>query len=256
MFNFFKKEEIPEITFWTKSPGLEKVVPIKNSKDVVPDWWIKSQMFTSNSELDKGTARHCPSFPELFRTGYILPLWCDIYVKIDEKGAEWRTPDQRFSISHHPHSQFIDYLPEQKRKESTMVLKLMCPWRLKTSPGYSILQLPVFYNYEFSDLFETLTGVIWTDIHHEINPQLLFKKYGEFVIPRGTPIATYIPYKREKFNFKCVAETPELKEADDLSLTHFFTKFIRGYKLHQQEVRKEKNDSEKNKSKCPFGFKK
>jgi hypothetical protein len=51
--------------------------------------------------------------------------------------------------------------------------------------------------YHFEKDFSVLPGIIHTDIHHEINQQVLYHGEGrEVFIPRGTPLAQYIPFKR------------------------------------------------------------
>ena len=55
--------------------------------------------------------------------------------------------------------------------------------------------------YDFNSLFEVLPGIIWSDRHHEINQQMLMKRYGEFTIKRGTPLAMYVPYERNKYSY-------------------------------------------------------
>ena len=55
---------------------------------------------------------------------------------------------------------------------------------LRHQLGWSVWQLPMYY--DFNPLFEVLPGIIWSDRHHEINQQMLMKRYGEFTIKRGT----------------------------------------------------------------------
>lgn len=244
MINFFKKKQnIPKITFWPTVQGLDDVVPVQKSIEYIPDWWKNSQNFITGNVLDKGTVRHCPSFPELFRMGYVIPLWCDLYIKVDENGILWKSPDKRFQFEIHKDEQYRNLIPPHARKDVSIILKTLCPWRLKTSPGYSVLQVPMFYH--FNEYFEALPGVIWTDIHHEINQQIIIKKFGEFIIQRGTPLVTYIPYKREEIQFECIPENEQLKRSGEISSLHFMTKFIRGYKLQQNQIKK-----------CPFTGKK
>ena len=77
-----------------------------------------------------------------------------------------------------------------------VVAKTDCPWRVKTSKGWGMMQLPMFYN--FSEDFECLPGLTYTEWSHQINQQLLIKKKGEFLLKKGTPIAMYKPVKLDK----------------------------------------------------------
>jgi len=92
--------------------------------------------------------------------------------------------------------------------------------------------------YHYNTLFETLPGIIWSDIHHEINQQMLIKKYGEFTIKRGTPLAMYVPYERNKYTHDITGPTEENVSWSNESYIHVRSKFRGGYKLHQAKVKK------------------
>jgi len=124
----------------------------------------------------------------------------------------------------------------------TIIMKPDCPWRVRTPKGISMLQLPMFWH--FNPIFTVAPGIIWTDIHHEINQQMLFHRYGEFIIKRGTPLAMYVPYERKKYDYEISGPNAENSRWANISYTHIRTKFKGGYKLHQAEVKK-----------CPMGHK-
>jgi len=238
VFTFWKQKEKPKITWWSTIEGLEKVVPIVPAKDYIPDWWKRVERMIDRVD-SKGTVRNCPSFPEYITQGFVVPLWCDLHVNIQHDKFEWKTPERMFSFSSHADVQFRDWAPKHVKDNSSMVLKPNCPWRIKTPPGWSVWQLPMYY--DFNPTFEVLPGIIWSDMHHEINQQMLMKKYGEFLIPRGTPLAMYVPYERQKYDFDIQGPTPENASWTNESYIHIRSKFKGGYKLHQAEIKK-----------CPF----
>ena len=100
-----------------------------------------------------------------------------------------------------------------------------------------IMQLPMMF--EFNDTFETMPGTIWSDKFHEMNQQMIIKKYGQVTLTRGTPIAMYVPFKREEFDFKCSERTPELEKLEETSRLTILSKFIGGYKEMQAKERKD-----------------
>ena len=63
--------------------------------------------------------------------------------------------------------------------------------------------------YHFNPDFTVLPGTIWTDIHHEINQQMVIHNYGETFIARGTPLAMYIPIRRETFDYTVKVQEDE-----------------------------------------------
>ncbi len=212
--------------------------PVKASK-FIPDWWKKIPKNLKFNEIDfKGTVRNCPALPDFWQEGYVIRLWCDLYINIEEDGKfNWRTPDERFTFEHHPKEQYAKWLPEHE--DVKVVLKPDCPWRIKTDSGYSVMQLPLYY--DFNPIFQTLPGVVWTDTHHQINQQLIFKKAGSYLIPRGTPLAVYIPYKRTKYNMKITNFNEESKKLENIFNTRIRGKFKGAYRERQKEMKK-----------CPF----
>ena len=59
---------------------------------------------------------------------------------------------------------------------------------------------------------------------------LQVKKEGEFLIPKGTPLAVYIPYKRQKYDFECITQTEELRKRTHLTELSTATKFIKRFR--------------------------
>ena len=84
--------------------------------------------------------------------------------------------------------------------------------------------------YEFNEIFEVMSGTIHTDMYHEINQQMVLKKEGEFLIAKGTPLAVYIPYKRQKYDFECITQTEELRKRTHLTELSTATKFTRRFR--------------------------
>ena len=209
------KEDVIEV--WSLIEGLPDVEPIKESSHFLPSWWLNTPMWQNNDVKEgnitnnihnKGTIRRCPAVPEFMSMGITVPLWCDLRVEIFEDGSwKWNTPAKEF-----------------------------------TPPGISMLQLPMMWH--FNPNFTVAPGVIWTDIHHEINQQMMFHKKGVFNLQRGTPLAQYIPIRREKFEYNVGNETPKLRANRAASYYHVRTKFGGGYPKHRKDEIK--------KGECPY----
>ena len=204
------------------------------AKEVIPDWWKRVERM--RGELDKGSVRNCPSFPEYITQGFVVPLWCDLHVEITHDRFDWSSPEKMFNFTSHANSQFRDWVPKHVKDNTSLVLKPNCPWRVQTPPGWSMWQLPMWYH--FNPMFEVLPGIIWSDIHYEINQQMLFRNYGSFVIKRGTPLAMYVPYERNKYTYEIEGPTLENARLTNASYLHTKTKFRGGYHLHQAEAKK------------------
>ena len=235
VFTFWKQREKPKVIWWSTIDGLEKVVPVLPAKEVIPDWWKKVDRMKEHYKF-KGSVKACPSFPEYVSQGFVVPLWTDLRIEITHDTYKWDTPDKMFQFSSHPNTQFKSWLPKWQQDNTSFVLKPNCPWRIKTPPGWSVWQLPMYYHYD--PIFETLPGIIWSDVHHEINQQMMFRRYGTFELKRGTPLAMYVPYERNKYTYDVQGPTEENTRWTNAAYLHIKSKFRGGYQLNQARVKK------------------
>lgn len=239
----YNREEPPKITWWTKPEynGLIYVAPPFSATKQFPK--ILKNMPRDNPRIGFPTAKQCPAFIDLYKHTYILPMWCDVNLRASPTNTEalelqWETPTKEFVVTSHGNNQFLDFIPKSKQ-DWKFIWKLHCPWNLKTPKGYSVLQLPM--TYEFNTDFEIMSGVIDTDIHHEINQQMIQKRLGTIEIKRGTPLSMYLPFKRDKFNLEIVLETQELWKSRIKDYWNILSKFgsnksqLGGYKEIQKE---------------------
>lgn len=193
-----------KITFVSNVPHLssiESCVP-RSMRKTIPDWWKKESTepttFLSEKEIDFGNIKNCPSFPDYFSQGYVVPMWADTVIDFDQSTGNWfwKTSHKDFVLDFHQPTQFVDFAaPIVNGKSGYAVFKAMSPWSIIVPPGYSVLQLPMFYN--FNKDFSVLPGIIASDVEHTLNIQiLLHSDKRQIVIERGTPLAQYIPFKR------------------------------------------------------------
>jgi hypothetical protein len=227
---FKKKNEKPIVSFVTTNAGLSDIDEVrpKPTSSFIPQWWKDIDLpepFTYETNV-----KNCPSFPDYFSQGYIMPMWSDTIINFDHKLEQWdaRTgvSGQSFLWEHHGHHQFLEHMDASIHGSSVKyVLKPVCPWQIITPPGYSILQLPVFYN--FNKDWTVLPGIIHTDIFHEINQQFLFHSEKEkIIINRGEPIAHYIPFERKKYGIDVrKADSSDIKKIEK-SFSNINTKIL------------------------------
>lgn len=221
------------ISFVSKVPYLSKVedaIPRPMAKSI-PDWWKVKEFDKDPDFEDLKNIKHCASFPEYFSQGYYLPMWADTILTYSKETEQWswQTPDKTFSWEFHSSSQFVDISrPKVTGSEGYAVFKALSPWSVFTPNGYSVLQLPMFYN--FNEDFTVLPGIIATDVTHTLNLQFLMHSSKEEVfIERGTPIAQYLPFKR---NDKLPLEVRDATESDlekiNISNIQYNTRLSRG----------------------------
>lgn len=188
----FKKSD--KIQFISTVEGLESVEEClpKPAKHFIPKWFKDIPSYVP----DVTTVKNCPSFPDYFSQGYIIPMWSDVKLQYDLGNWKWEVPEKSFQWEIHGNNQFLDYVnPSFNGVEGQFIFKALSPWRIITPPGWSVLQLPLFYH--FNQEWSVLPGIIDTDIYTQINQQFLYHGKGKKIkINRGDPFVLYIPFKR------------------------------------------------------------
>ena len=212
-------------------------------KKLIPDWYKKLS-------ADKDTVKNCMPFLDTLTTGYALPLTSDLIVKfnhIETDDTIVRCPHEasvRFAVENnlnvavnpletvHPRWQ-LEGSPLLNKNRNQTIQKIIWPWTIKTSPGYSCLFLPPMNNRD--DRFEILSGIVDTDKYPlEINFPFVLNgdKYQRLdtKIKKGTIFAQCIPFKRESWKMKL----NDLKKINKTRLPFsykFLTKFQQKYKM-------------------------
>lgn len=200
MIRLFKKQ--PLIEFMTQVHNLEydkDAIP-KPAKSFMPEWWKQIPYLSDSGEM---TIKACPSYPDFFSHAFVVRSWVNITFEAKPKNNSLnikKFSDNRFpEWTLHPAEQMLDYGSfNVGDRKVTMTVKANCPWNIRTPKGYSVLQLPM--TYEFNKNWSVMPGIIDTDIHPQINQQIMVHSNGEdVVIKKGEPLAMYFPFKREKW---------------------------------------------------------
>jgi len=113
---FWKKDKIK--LEWTSTVegllDIEEIRP-RPASQFLPEWFKKTPVKAMETVTkDALTIKRCPSFPQLLSSGYVVPMWCDTYIRTDGKRIEWRTPWDEFIWHVHTHDQFLDHLPKEE----------------------------------------------------------------------------------------------------------------------------------------------
>lgn len=230
---FKKKQEEPVISFVTLTPGLETFDDIKPqpSSKFIPKWW-KDIPNNKGSYEKLPNIKSCPSFPDYFSQGYIIPMWADTLIKYHADLKIWSIKcgsENNYPWEFHPDSQLIDYVtPSFLAKEASTVLKAISPWKIITKPGWSVAQVPLYYHFE--NKFSVMPGIIHTDMHYDINQQVLVYNENpeedlEIFIKRGDPFVQYVPFKREEITHDVRFRNGNDYDLFNLMYTNLSTKF-------------------------------
>ena len=118
-----------KIQFWSTISGIEEVAPIVPAKDFIPEWWKgvpahqvgdmawPDQNFLNSlgkdvkisspvnppyaddiKQRNTGTIKLCPAIHDWFNTGWVLPMWTDVFIEIFEDGKLGMSGGKAFNI--------------------------------------------------------------------------------------------------------------------------------------------------------------
>lgn len=183
--------------------GLIGVIPEPiNSLRAAPDYYKKVKP-QSDGHPSSGTVKRCVPFLDALSSGFIIPLWADMYVLARNGELSVDFPPNlpmAESLGNHPITQIPDH-PLSKDPYGSIQLKFINPWIISTEDGVSCLFTSPLNHME--KRFKVLDGVVDTDTYYNnINfPFIWTGGSGEFVIPKGTPLVQVIPFRRESSEF-------------------------------------------------------
>lgn len=167
----------------------------------IPEYYRKLSAEMDNNP-QSGTAKRCVPFMEAITTGYIIPIWSDLYVKAEDGEIEMTFPDNLpmdQSIGHHDYQQLKDH-PASDMSYGKNLLKFINPWVINTPPGVSCLFTTPMNHFEAR--FKLVDGIVDTDTYYQhINfPFVWTGGDGEFFIEKGTPLVQVFPFVRYEFS--------------------------------------------------------
>jgi hypothetical protein len=189
------------------------------------------------------TIKKCIPFLDSYTTGYIIPLPVDIEYRISsispktgetqeaEFGLPRGIPDavvNFFNITEHLDYQASVNLRSPNRTIDK-VFKFNNPWKIKTPPGYSsIISTPLNHNLPF----DLISAIVDTD-NYDFNIKFPFYWTADpnksFLIKKGTPWVSVIPFKRDSWQSQISYESVEENENVNKYLK-FFSNMANNYK--------------------------
>mgnify|MGYP000002152871 FL=1 len=204
------KNPEPVIFFETENWAVRKHAPIKSAKEFLPKEWLDIPTYNEKADkpIDgKKSVRACPGIGDYMQMGYVIPAWCDMDIMPSEDGqyVETRYSDPDYNGAYHPADQVGNSFV--KKFGVRTAVKLDCPWKIWSKPGWSLLYQPMWFHQEKN--WEAIPGVIDHDLGALISPINIMLKKSELThIKMGEPICQVIPIKRETV----VARTGALSE--------------------------------------------
>ena len=179
---------------------IEFAEPLVPASTTVPDWYknippfIGGKPIIENYNKPNITVKNCIPFLDSLTTGYTLTTYQDIQVTSTEFG-----PKLTWLIEPDP---VVIRDPQPGLPIPIGHSNLHFAWNLpinyKTPKGYSVLIVHPLNRFDLP--FNTLSGIIDSEDGMFGGQLPFFIHYGfEGIIPKGTPIAQIIPFKKENW---------------------------------------------------------
>jgi len=197
--------------------ALKEDYPIPTKLNI-PDWYKKLE----HTILNK-TVKGCMPFLDSLTAGYLLKMPQDFYIRhnvlnenkekdsfqtfglyevsqlLNAKSINLNSALDVHSIKQLEGSPFVD------KNKNLPFYKILNPWKIKTSKGYSCLFISPLNNSD--DRFSIIPAIVDTDTFpNEINFPIVINgdKYPilEDTIKKGTPYVQVIPFKRDSWKMK------------------------------------------------------
>jgi len=193
---------MPQNIKFTNTSGYKDLLKPVPAYTMVPDWYKQTDSYIGGDKKPNGegqtlaTIKRCMPVFDAIAAGYLILLPADVWVSIKdgEQIFEWSSFNL---ISFHP----IEQAPLHPAKNEHPYAKFINHWAIKTPKGYSVEIVQPAHR---ESVFTILAGVVDTDTYYApINfPMTINDPNFEGIIPKGTPIAQVIPFKRESWQME------------------------------------------------------
>jgi hypothetical protein len=216
---------VNNITF-TNTFGITEIEQPQPASEFIPDWYKTMNSYIEGKKnpiegKTTATIKKCMPVFDAITAGYIITLPADVYVNIKD-GEQYFQWASLGLISFHP----IEQAPGHPAQKPHAYPKWNNPWAIKTPKGYSTMFVQPMHR---ESVFTILPGIVDTDQYSAaVNfPMVINDPAFEGLIPKGTPIAQVIPFKRDswKMNIGSHIEFMEQNNITQKLNTKFFDKY-------------------------------
>jgi len=143
----FRKNKIV-LDFYTARSDVYDYAPIKKAIKFFPDWWkeLPRTVRYDDKLADRPTMKSCEGFLDLYKTGFVHPLWTDLAVLVGKKGTDnykYQFSDEVSSLTVHPSAQRgAGFHPND-----FLHLKLNSPWVCRCEEDVKFVVMQSSWNF-------------------------------------------------------------------------------------------------------------
>jgi len=219
MFTIFRRPSKIYVDCFTDLEELPKFFPIQHASERLPTFWKNLPTTVPHMGPNRGTMKTCPGVSSLYRTGFIIQNWHDIWVSVDNNTLTWQP--EPTAESHNPH-QWGDAFKNHYH------LKMVSPWRIKEKTGVKFMFTnTLWHDEEFKP--KVLNGIVEYKYQHTSSVNMLVPKNmfpKSQLIPAGKELVHVVPLSDKDVVIKMhVVDATELKKLQNWVFTfngHYF----------------------------------
>jgi hypothetical protein len=240
---FFRKTKIVVDAF-NFQQAIVDAFPIAPASNFIPSWWKnlpnQYERKVGGLVLKDSTIKRCDGFLDLYKSGFIIPLWCDLVIGTDINGGWAYEGSENIVLETHNRNQYGSHFDDK------IHIKIKSPWLFREKSGVRFHWNGCLWN-DINNKFIIPNGVV--DYKYQVATHInMFtpKVDSQTTIEAGTPMAHIIPLtdKIVEVRNHCLG----IIEYDKLEkYSNYHSSFMGNHK----KKKKLYGNAER---KCPFGF--
>jgi|TARA_R110000803_G_scaffold80498_1_gene146344 hypothetical protein len=192
----WRKNKEVVIHCYTDRAEVYNYFPVVINKKIFPEWFknLKKPYFRTPEDTVTNL-KACSGFTGLFKVGFTIPMWSDLFLEIGEEGSDqyrWQYSDQCSEMGQHSEKEYGDYF----KKTEYQHLKLISPWVINCDENIDFLAVEPFWQFKTLGNISILPGVVNFNFQASTHINLFVKREKvrqEKVLSAGNPIYTYVP---------------------------------------------------------------
>lgn len=249
----FKKEKIV-LTAYTDDPTLLEMFPVVEANKNYPSYYKtleskyqkldkRNSRFVENAPEKQSTIRSCYGINNFNNYGFILPVWGEYSIVMDNSNAHAiGSADNR--ISYHEGEQSAGAL------DPYHIFKLESPWEFTCNRDIKFLMTQNVFAVN-SEYYSITPGI--TDFYNQTTTNIFLmvnrhQNNKEILIKAGSPLAKFIPLTDEDVELRYEV-VDDVKKVKVKPFKYFFHNGL------TKMMRAKKTTAEKKQAKCPFHWK-
>lgn len=236
---FFIRQKKIVLDCFTNEKSVFNYAKIDYANNFYPKWLKNIDKSYEDGIKTTSTIKKCEGLLQTYQHGFIIPLWCDLVINIENRSYNWQFADFKTEIEVHSSKQW-DYFADPTKHGH---IKIVTPWQIETKNKVYFSYIAPYWNLNLNDNFSIPSGIVEYKYQHgtNINIFLNLLEDRKIHIDFGTPMAHVIPISEKNIELRHhLVDDKEYKNKTSI------------LKFNNQYNTKKKLDQKIEKSKCPF----